>query len=570
METNRLDIVPGKIAPVIHTSQYDVGRVFRFYLYDGTSPFTLNGSETVTCSIRKTDGNIVILNVDNTADNYVDVVTTEQSTACAGQNICELRIEDGDTNIGTMDFILQVESDPTEGGIQSETEINNLRTQVSEMVGEEVASQYDAEAVVFDNAPTSGHGIGFAVTSEGIKTAIKEATTPEGEASGEIVTFDDALNGVPFIEVEAQIEATQSGSGTPSPDNPRPITGFDTVIVTVKDNDDVTRSTHTIALGQTVGKGVLNVTTGELTITHKIIDLGSLTWSTTSAKGGGIRFISNATDAKRAVGDTSIPDIMCEIYEAVTPQNTYNYVVGVSVNSNSQQFLAYDDYSTAAEFKSAVTGHKVLYELANPITVQLTPEEVKAISGVNTVSANSGDIRVVYRKDFGIFADAVPYDNRESGLTADNVQDAIDEVADNTYTKTETDALLADKADTADLASVATSGNYSDLTGKPTESNGVVVLGSIISAGYVTGSGNYVTCTIPLLNMATSATLTGVGTVNIFTPEGAVANAVQLEQSSVVSLNHHGITVEFRLKTAQTANRPCTVQVSSGLTFTLS
>ena len=468
METNRLDIVPGKIAPVIHTSQYDVGRVFRFYLYDGTSPFTLIGSETVTCSIRKTDGNIVILSVENTASNYVDIVTTEQATACAGQNICELRIEDGEINIGTMDFILQVESDPTEGGIASETEIANLRTQVSEMVGEEVESQYDAESVVFDNAPTAGHGIGFAVTSEGIKTAIKEATTPEGEVSGEIVTFDDALNGVPFIEVEAQIEATQSGSGTPSPDNPRPITGFDTVIVTVKDSDDVTQSTHTVSLGQTVGNGVLNVTTGELTITHKIIDLGSLTWSTTGAKDGGFRFISNVIDAKSAATDTSIPDIICEIYEAVTPTATYNYVVGVSVNRATQQLLAYDEYATAAEFKAAVTGHKVLYELATPITVQLTPEEVKAISGSNTVSANSGDIRVVYRKDFGIFADAVPYDNRTSGLTADNVQDAIDEVKSNTYTKTEADALLADKADTADLATVATSGSYNDLSGKPT------------------------------------------------------------------------------------------------------
>lgn len=554
METNRLDIVPGKIAPVIHTSQYDVGRVFRFYLYDGTSPFTLNGSETVTCSIRKTDGNIVILSVENTADNYVDVVTTEQSTACSGQNICELRIEDGEVNIGTMDFILQVESDPTEGGIESATEINNLRTQVSEMVGEEVASQYDAESVVFDNLPTEGHGIGFAVTSEGIKTAIKEATTPTGEVSGDIVTFDDALNGIPFIEVEAQIEATQSGSGTPSPDNPRPITGFNEVVITAGDG------THTIDLGQTVGRGVLNVTTGELTITHKIVPL---TEGMSGGTVGGVYVFFKTIENAKTVSDSEIAPVIAEQYEAIR----YNGVTGtantIAIRSNGYLYVNTGNIATTPQGIA-------LYELATPVTVQLTPEEVKAISGLNTVSANSGDIRVVYRKDFGIVADSVPYDNRASGLTADNVQDAIDEVTDTTYTKTEADALLADKADTADLATVATSGAYSDLTGKPTESNGVVVLGSIISAGYVTGSGNYVTCTIPLLNMANSATITGVGTVNIFTPEGAVANAVQLEQSSVVSLNHHGITVEFRLKTTQTANRPCTVQISSGLTFTLS
>lgn len=36
------------------------------------------------------------------------------------------------------------------------------------------------------------------------------------------------------------------------------------------------------------------------------------------------------------------------------------------------------------------------------------------------------------------------------------------------YSKQQTDALLADKADTADLATVATTGDYDDLLNKPT------------------------------------------------------------------------------------------------------
>ena len=57
-----------------------------------------------------------------------------------------------------------------------------------------------------------------------------------------------------------------------------------------------------------------------------------------------------------------------------------------------------------------------------------------------------------------IGAAGLPYDNTESGLTADNVQAAIDEVNEkasglpsDVYTKEETDALLADKADKATL-----------------------------------------------------------------------------------------------------------------------
>lgn len=38
----------------------------------------------------------------------------------------------------------------------------------------------------------------------------------------------------------------------------------------------------------------------------------------------------------------------------------------------------------------------------------------------------------------------------------------------NVYSKEQTDALLADKANSADLATVATTGSYEDLTDKPT------------------------------------------------------------------------------------------------------
>lgn len=47
------------------------------------------------------------------------------------------------------------------------------------------------------------------------------------------------------------------------------------------------------------------------------------------------------------------------------------------------------------------------------------------------------------------------------------VDDAVSHVTVDAYTKSETNALLADKADTDDLSSVAFSGKYSDLTGKP-------------------------------------------------------------------------------------------------------
>lgn len=172
MEIINLDMVPGKKSPVCHASQYDDGRVIRFNLYDSGLPYTLDGTETLTFEVRKPDGNIVTSTLTNTSDSYVDVVTTEQMTAVKGANLCEVRVEKGATNIGSLNVIMAVEMDPTDGGIASASEIDNLRSQISGMVAEEVAEQYDAGNVIFDSTPTPGHGNGYAVTSEGVNNAL--------------------------------------------------------------------------------------------------------------------------------------------------------------------------------------------------------------------------------------------------------------------------------------------------------------------------------------------------------------------------------------------------------------
>ena len=87
-----------------------------------------------------------------------EAVATEHSH---GDNLCRY----------TLNLILAVEQSPEEGGDPSESFIHNLNTQIANAV----ADQYDSNNVIFDNDPTTGHGIGYTVTSEGIKTAIDNA-----------------------------------------------------------------------------------------------------------------------------------------------------------------------------------------------------------------------------------------------------------------------------------------------------------------------------------------------------------------------------------------------------------
>jgi len=171
MEVFNLDIIPGKSAPVIHASQFDAGREFKANLFEGPTVYTLSGAETLSVIVRKPDGNMVTAAVTNTSDSYITFETTEQMTACDGANLCELRIENGADVIGSINFIMEVEKSP-DTGITSASEIHNLEAQVDAFTAIAVADQYDSANVIFDNAPTPGHGNGYAVTSEGVKNAI--------------------------------------------------------------------------------------------------------------------------------------------------------------------------------------------------------------------------------------------------------------------------------------------------------------------------------------------------------------------------------------------------------------
>lgn len=192
MEAVNLNIIPGKAWPVCHASQFDIGRTIRFNLFEGTAEVTLDGTETITVNVKKPDGNVVTAAVTNTSSNYVEVVTTEQMTACDGANLAELKIEKGADVIGTLNFILDVEVDPLKNGIESESAIHNLEQQIADAV----ADQYDADAVVFDSVPTAGHGVGFAVTSEGVLNSLPDElddlddVTTTSPAVGEALVWD--------------------------------------------------------------------------------------------------------------------------------------------------------------------------------------------------------------------------------------------------------------------------------------------------------------------------------------------------------------------------------------------
>lgn len=175
METIKLNLIPSGVNPTCHAKQYDKGRTIRFELFNGLTPYTLQSGDTVTLNLRKPDNTIIESSVTATqGNNYVDLVTTEQMCAVAGYNLGTFKIVNGETDIGTLDFIMEVGKDVLANGIASQSVIEDLDALVAEAVGDdyytktEVDNALALKASASDVATLSDNVSALGVTVNGI------------------------------------------------------------------------------------------------------------------------------------------------------------------------------------------------------------------------------------------------------------------------------------------------------------------------------------------------------------------------------------------------------------------
>lgn len=134
MEIININLIPGLNNPVCHVSQFDVGRTIRLNLYEGSSVYTLSGTEIIKLNIRKPDNTVLVRDITNTSSTYVTFNTTEQMCPLPGDNICELSITSGNTIIKSINFLMRVEKDPLYKGVETESAIENLDSQIADAV----------------------------------------------------------------------------------------------------------------------------------------------------------------------------------------------------------------------------------------------------------------------------------------------------------------------------------------------------------------------------------------------------------------------------------------------------
>lgn len=118
MEAINLDLLPGAMPPIVHVSQGDVGRQFKIAIYDDTgAAYSLTG-KTLSIVGHKGDGHVFQYAIPSSAisGNVVTITTEEQMTPAAGKALCEIRIEQNGTKLGTANFVMDVEQGPADMG----------------------------------------------------------------------------------------------------------------------------------------------------------------------------------------------------------------------------------------------------------------------------------------------------------------------------------------------------------------------------------------------------------------------------------------------------------------------
>lgn len=238
-------------------------------------------------------------------------------------------------------------------------------------------------------------------------------------ATGAVASFADGADGLPVHDLTIAIDPVQSGSGDPSPDNVRPITGSTGANVYREDEYDAEADpTVTVSWQEEAGTiygGTLDVTTGVLTATMatKTLD-DALNWSKSSA--GNVYYYSGNA--------TSVPYAFKSGVAALSDRFKFNGTAssGYSSALSNGEFLLYysstpssvreiafknESISTLDAWKTAVHDDpiQIVYELATPVTYQLTPQQLTTLLGDNAIWADTGDVSVQYYADTKTYVD---------------------------------------------------------------------------------------------------------------------------------------------------------------------
>lgn len=156
----------------------------------------------------------------------------------------------------------------------------------------------------------------------------------------------------------------------------------------------------TIQFGEKVYGATVELEKGTVTVDTEIVDMGTLTWNKYSSEPNVFR-TSSLSQNKPASNNYVSSHYKTENYSTTTASMADMSVKGYSSDErifvkDSRYYDLWDSGDMTA-FAQAMSGVQLCYPLATPRTIQLTPNEISLLMGVNNISTDGDSISLTYR-----------------------------------------------------------------------------------------------------------------------------------------------------------------------------
>lgn len=249
--------------------------------------------------------------------------------------------------------------------------------------------------------------------------------------TGSIVTFNSQY-ALPLKSHIIALIATQSGSGTPSPSNPRPISGYSAINISQSGADTSNPTVYVINLGGTYYFGEYDARTGVLTVTHILFTITNV--DSVGTQGGRYFFRKGipASSYSIAMTPTNLDMYMSETYYPALDHSAVGTFFVTSAGTSLHLTPTDQTLDTVAKMNTFLTDNPAVcvIPLAESLrqTIQLPPCPIDTLQGVNNIWADTGDTTLQYISNISpLMYDVVDYvDDSLLDVAYDSNQEMIE------------------------------------------------------------------------------------------------------------------------------------------------
>lgn len=593
-----LGVSPGSNSPRIRCSMGDTARDIKLLLYDSDGLFSIPSGVSAVIKGTKSN-NVGFLHSCTVGDNYVIFTIVEDMSDIPGVVICEIQLTDSNSGIiGTSNFVIQVEnpalSDDSDIGDVDTDIITGIITDIEtyKSLVNSIVTDYKDETDQAIDGLRASVGNDVAGVRETVNNAVSVLNSRMDLALQELnkhevqtVLFEDTLNPLAYVDDTATLEADPTtfdyidfyykthvnDSGQGNWDKVfrfEPNSLFPTIVsVQPSDTSATSKTLYVHELSFNISDNVVTVLrsrrwswTGSSSSSANVEQSSSSSGTAPDNMYGGrvykivgvnISDIDELTDLRIGVDGT--------VYQSAGTaiRTQFANITGVYKLSVPGSSAVHSGNLTSGDFAkaySAFTSGKGVYAVKDGEVYQLVDASsssmsycniyigaMKAIKKIVTYSNDTFEMSVNF-----INGSFVSYDNTNSGLSATNVQDAIDENTEELTELNERLDALGDGVPTEVREAIYNLfGMIPAYTGDPSASRTVLASWKAVITSIT-------------LNVST-ASISGSNTTQLVATTAPAGSAVTWSSSdtSVATVSSSGLVTGV-------GNGSCTITASSG------